>query len=81
MTVQSRATGGSTGVRRPARFGPRGRAVTEASRAAVAVALGDTPPQRDLLIEQLHALQELHGCLREGHLVALAEALRVAPVE
>ena len=40
-----------------------------------------SPPRRDLLIEHLHALQDRHGCLRAGHLVALAEHLRLAPVE
>ena len=45
-------------------------------------ALGDLPLRRDLLIEHLHALQHArHGCLREGHLVALAELLRLAAVE
>jgi formate dehydrogenase len=53
---------------------------TEASRAALAAA-GVAEPRRDLLIEQLHALQHEAGCLREGHLVALAELHRVAPVE
>ncbi|MDB5316841.1 MAG: NADH-quinone oxidoreductase subunit [Rhodospirillales bacterium] len=38
-------------------------------------------PRRDLLIQQLHALQDTTGCLREGHLVALAEFHRLAPVE
>ncbi|WP_270937981.1 NADH-quinone oxidoreductase subunit NuoE family protein, partial [Falsiroseomonas oryzae] len=47
----------------------------------MAAALGDTPLRRDLLIEHLHALQDRHGCLREGHLLALAEAMRLAPVE
>jgi formate dehydrogenase len=54
---------------------------TPAARAAVAAALGDLPPRRDLLIEHLHAIQDREGCLREGHLVALAEWLRLAPVE
>jgi formate dehydrogenase len=37
--------------------------------------------RRDLLIEHLHALQDRHGCLREAHLLALAELHRLAPVE
>ncbi|MFC7544509.1 NAD(P)H-dependent oxidoreductase subunit E [Siccirubricoccus deserti] len=36
--------------------------------------------RHDLLIEHLHALQDSQGCLREGHLVALATLLRLAPV-
>jgi formate dehydrogenase len=49
----------------------------EAALAATDIA----EPRRDLLIEQLHALQHAAGCLREGHLVALAEFHRLAPVE
>ena len=67
--------------RRAPRTGPRGRSATAEARAAVAAALGAMPLRRDLLIEHLHALQDRHGCLREGHLIALAEALRLAPVE
>ena len=44
-------------------------------RAGVAV------PRRDLLVEQIHALQDAIGCVREGHLVALAEFHRLAPIE
>ncbi len=68
-------------LRRAPRSAPRGRPVTDAARQAVAAALGDAPRRRDLLIEHLHALQDRHGALREGHLLALAEALRLAPVE
>jgi formate dehydrogenase beta subunit len=68
---------------RAAPRGPRGRQPTGADRAAVAAAIGDAglAPRRELLVEHLHALQDRHGCLRAGHLVALAEALRLAPVE
>lgn len=66
------------------RLGPRGRVVTPESSTAVAAVLeaaGLARPQRDLLIEQLHALQDVAGCLREGQLVALAAFHRLAPVE
>ncbi|MFC7473765.1 NAD(P)H-dependent oxidoreductase subunit E [Dankookia sp. GCM10030260] len=66
--------------RRP-RTGPRGRVAGDAARMAVQVAIGDLPPRHDLLIEHLHALQDVHGCLWAGHLVALADLLRLAPVE
>ncbi len=75
---------GLAGGRGKARLGPRGRVATEEARAAVRNALaaaGVAEMRRDLLIEQLHALQHAAGCLREGHLVALAEAHRLAPVE
>src|SRR4051794_20825399 len=67
--------------RRGARTGPRGRVAEDAARDAVRAAIGALPLRRDLLIEHLHALQDRHGCLRAGHLVALAELLRLAPVE
>ncbi|MBR0678271.1 NADH-quinone oxidoreductase subunit F, partial [Roseomonas alkaliterrae] len=59
----------------------RGRRSTPEAREAVQAALSGMPLRRDLLIEHLHRLQDRHGALREGHLVALAEALRLAPVE
>lgn len=74
---------GETRTRGP-RLGPRGRVVTPESSTAVAAVLeaaGLARPQRDLLIEQLHALQDVAGCLREGQLVALAAFHRLAPVE
>ncbi|TDH63716.1 NADH-quinone oxidoreductase subunit F [Dankookia rubra] len=67
--------------RRGPRTGPRGRVAGDAARAAVLAAIGALPLRRDLLIEHLHALQDRHGCLRTGHLVALADLLRLAPVE
>jgi formate dehydrogenase len=67
--------------RRTPRAGPRGRTATTEARNAVAAALGTIPLRRDLLVEHLHALQDRYGCLREGHLIALAEALRLASVE
>jgi NADH:ubiquinone oxidoreductase subunit F (NADH-binding)/NADH:ubiquinone oxidoreductase subunit E len=65
--------------RRPGR--PKGRAVDPVAREAVRRALGDEPLRRDLLIEYLHRLQDAHGALAPAHLVALAEALRLAPAE
>jgi NADH:ubiquinone oxidoreductase subunit F (NADH-binding)/NADH:ubiquinone oxidoreductase subunit E len=66
----------------PPRFGPRGRGAAPEARAAIATMLAGGPDlRRDLLVEHLHVLQDTEGCLREGHLVALAEALRIAPVE
>ena len=66
---------------RQPRPGPRGRTAGPEAVEAVRAALGPLPLSRDLLIEHLHALQDRHGCLREGHLVALASLLRLAPVE
>ncbi|MGG5819027.1 NADH-ubiquinone oxidoreductase-F iron-sulfur binding region domain-containing protein [Falsiroseomonas sp. HW251] len=66
------------------RLGPRGRVASDASRDALRAALeaaGQATPRRDLLVEQLHALNDAAGCLREGAIVALAEFHRLAPVE
>jgi formate dehydrogenase len=73
--------GAMPGARRAPRLRPRGRMVEAARREQVLAAIGDAPPRRDLLIEHLHAIQDRHGALREGHLVALAELHRIAPVE
>jgi formate dehydrogenase len=81
MTGDAEAIAAPRVGRRAPRPGPRGRVAGEAARREVAAALGGTVPRRDLLIEHLHAIQDRHGCLREGHLLALAELLRVAPVE
>jgi NADH:ubiquinone oxidoreductase subunit F (NADH-binding)/NADH:ubiquinone oxidoreductase subunit E len=67
--------------RRGPRPGPRGRTAGAAAQSAVAAAVEGLAPRRDLLIEHLHRLQDRHRCLRAGHLVALAEHLRMAPVE
>ncbi|WP_304812169.1 NADH-ubiquinone oxidoreductase-F iron-sulfur binding region domain-containing protein [Falsiroseomonas sp.] len=67
--------------RRAPRSRPRGRSFTAEMREAVVTALSGMELRRDLLIEHLHALQDRYGCLREGHLLALAAMLRLAPVE
>ncbi|WP_305671025.1 NADH-ubiquinone oxidoreductase-F iron-sulfur binding region domain-containing protein [Falsiroseomonas sp.] len=67
--------------RRAPRSRPRGRGFTAEMREAVVTALSGMELRRDLLIEHLHALQDRFGCLREGHLLALAAMLRLAPVE
>ncbi len=66
---------------RQPRPGPRGRIADPRAVEQVRSALGGLPLRRDLLIEHLHALQDRHGALRAGHLVALASLLRLAPVE
>ena len=67
-------------IPRRARPGPRGRVATEAALAEVRATVSG-PMRRDLLIERLHDLQDRFGCLRAGHLVALAAIMRLAPVE
>ena len=52
-----------------------------AARAEVLELLGDAPRQRHLLIEFLHRIQDAYGCIATAHVAALAEELRLAPVE
>jgi NADH:ubiquinone oxidoreductase subunit F (NADH-binding)/NADH:ubiquinone oxidoreductase subunit E len=67
--------------RRRGRNEPKGRQVEPAALAEVQALLGARERRRDLLIEHLHLLQDHYGCLRAGHLVALAEEMRLALAE
>src|SRR5579883_3157974 len=67
--------------RRKGRSFPKGRQVDPGALAEVQELLGERSRQRDLLIEHLHLLQDRYGCLHARHLVALAEAMRLALVE
>src|SRR5882757_4206260 len=67
--------------RRRGRNMPRGRQVEPQARAEVEALLGDQPRRRDLLIEFLHLIQDKYSCLHARHLVALAEAMKLALVE
>lgn len=63
-------------------YGQRqGRRVDADRRDAVVKLLADLPLRRDLLLEHLHRLQDEHGCLRAGDLVALADLLRIGVAE
>jgi formate dehydrogenase len=61
--------------------GPKGRRLDPADLAAVVALIGPGPHPRDLLIERLHAIQDAEGCLRAGHLHALAELMRLPMAE
>lgn len=78
---RERPKAGATVTPQRARTGPRGRTPNDVARSEVAAALGATPLRRDLLVEHLHGLQDRHGALHPDHLVALADMLRLAPVE
>jgi formate dehydrogenase len=67
--------------RRRAVAHPKGRVVDPAALEEVRAVLGERPRRRDLLIEHLHLIQDHHGCLRESHLAALAEEMRLALAE
>src|ERR1700731_963864 len=60
---------------------PKGREVDPAALDEVSALLGERERRRDLLIEHLHLLQDHFGCLHARHLAALAEEMRLAPVE
>jgi formate dehydrogenase len=66
--------------RRRARSAPRGAALDPLALAEVQAVLGDAPRRGDLLIEHLHAIQDRYGCIRQRHLRALAEEMRLPPV-
>jgi len=60
---------------------PRGRQTTAAEAEEIRQILGDSPRQRDLLIEYLHTLQDQFGDLSLGRLAALAADMNLPLVE
>ncbi|HYE38483.1 MAG TPA: NAD(P)H-dependent oxidoreductase subunit E, partial [Ramlibacter sp.] len=63
------------------REAPRGRQVQPEALEQVRALLGGAPRSRDLLIEHLHKVQDAFGCLRTGHLAALAQEMRLPQAE
>ena len=63
------------------RGGRRGRSVKPEAGAQVADLLQGEQPVRDRLIEYLHRIQGRYGALSADHLVALADLMRLSPVE
>ena len=60
---------------------PKGRQYEDGALDEVRALLGDTPRNRDLLIEFLHLIQDKYGHLSAAHLRALAEEMRLAQSE
>jgi formate dehydrogenase len=60
---------------------PKGRQLDPVALDEVRRTLGDMPRRRDLLIEQLHLIQEAFGHLSAAHLRALAEEMRLPETE
>jgi NADH:ubiquinone oxidoreductase subunit F (NADH-binding)/NADH:ubiquinone oxidoreductase subunit E len=58
-----------------------GRQPDDAAREAVRALIGSGPHTRDQLIEHLHTLNDAHGALFEGMLVALAAEMRLSMAE
>ncbi|MFT6023609.1 MAG: NADH:ubiquinone oxidoreductase subunit F (NADH-binding)/NADH:ubiquinone oxidoreductase subunit E [Ascidiaceihabitans sp.] len=59
----------------------KGRQLTDESWDDVRALLGDTPRRADLLIENLHKIQDTYGHLSAAHLRALAEEMRLSMAE
>jgi len=60
---------------------PRGQRSDAQARAELRALLGDAPRRRDLLIEFLHRVQDRYRRISAAHMLALAEELKLAPVE
>src|SRR3954463_543605 len=67
-------------IRRP-RPVPKGRPVDPVAREGRARLLEGGPRERDLLIENLHRIQDRFGHLSAAHLNALAEWMKLAMAE
>jgi formate dehydrogenase len=69
------------GRKRGVRGHPKGRPVDPQAVTEIRVLLGDSPRQRDLLIEFLHRIQDRYGHISAAHILALAEELKLARTE
>ena len=69
------------GRKRGVRGHPKGRPIDPRAVAEIRALLGDSPRQRDLLIEFLHRIQDLYGHISAAHILALAEELKLARTE
>ncbi len=59
----------------------KGRQVDANARAEIAALLNGRDMRRDLLIENLHLIQDKFGALSAAHMAALAEAMKIAQTE
>ena len=66
--------------RRPVGQG-KGRQVSLSSQARLTELITESPLRRDRLIEYLHKIQDAEGCLPQGLLAALAQAMKLSQVE
>ncbi|WP_170826964.1 NADH-quinone oxidoreductase subunit NuoE family protein, partial [Magnetovibrio blakemorei] len=71
------------GVERPksTRPHPKVRHPSDGELGDVRALVGDTPKNRDLLIEHLHSLNDHFGHLSAGHMAALAQLLALAQID
>lgn len=68
-------------VKRKRFWRPRGRSLDTQAVSDIATLFVGLAPQRQLLIEYLHRIQDYYGCLHQRHLHALANWMNLAPVE
>ncbi|KPB02804.1 NADH-ubiquinone oxidoreductase-F iron-sulfur binding region domain-containing protein [Ahrensia marina] len=59
----------------------KGRQLEDAALDEVKLALAGTSLARDLLIENLHKIQDMYGCIEARHIRALAEIMRIGQAE
>ena len=67
--------------RKRAKSTPKGRQVDPQAAEEIALLLGDRSRRRDLLIEHLHLIQDTYKQISAGHLVALADEMKLAFAE
>jgi len=72
---------GKSGKGRRKNHLPKGRQLEEPALKEVGELLGSQPIARDLLIENLHKIQDRYGCLEARHLRALADIMRLSQAE
>jgi formate dehydrogenase beta subunit len=60
---------------------PKGRQLDPDASTEIKALLGESPRQRDLLIEYLHRIQDTYGQISAAHLAALADEMRLAFAE
>src|SRR5579885_1970012 len=75
------ASSPATPVRRKPRRTPTGRQVDPQALEEVRALLVDRSRRRDLLIENLHLIQDKYGHLSAAHLAALAQEMKMALTE
>ena len=76
-----RAYGHPGSARTRARPQTKGRQVDPAAAERVRALLDGLPRRRDLLIEHLHLIQDLQGCLAPDDMAALAEEMKLSLTE
>lgn len=71
----------STGKKQKGKFQPKGRMVESKSLAEIDALISPKDRARDLLIENLHIIQDKYGYLSVAHLAALAAVMKLSYAE